>query len=130
MLHSLWRKLRRSVRNWGNDPTRADRNAVIQRVVAAAAEEANNKASAPLGMSIPRTPTPPPSASPLPAATPTPAPTSPAPVREPEPLEIPREVVGQRAFEIWIRNGRPAGSATKDWQQALEELQAERRKSS
>ena len=46
----------------------------------------------------------------------------------PEWLEaISGELVGQRAFEIWVRNGRPLGTASADWQQAEAELRAERR---
>jgi len=36
---AFFRKIRRSARHWNTDTTRSDRNAVIQRVVAAAAKE-------------------------------------------------------------------------------------------
>lgn len=38
---------------------------------------------------------------------------------------IPRDKVAERAYEIWIQNGRPTGTAERDWQQALRELTAE-----
>lgn len=38
---------------------------------------------------------------------------------------IPRDKVAERAYEIWVRNGRPTGTAERDWQQALRELAAE-----
>jgi hypothetical protein len=121
MIYQLWRRLRRKVRNWGNDPTRADRNAVIQRVVKAAAEESKDKASAPLGRAIERTPTPAaPTASPIPAAAHMP----PTPPAEPE---LSKEAIDRRAFDIWVRNGRPNGTADSDHRQAIDELRAEAR---
>lgn len=108
MLYRMWRKLKRAIRNWGHDPTRADRNAVIRRVVTAAAEETKDKASAPLGERIARTPTPPGVQAPVPE------------------VEFSKDAVGQRAHEIWVRNGRPTGTAESDWVQAVAELRSER----
>ncbi len=38
--------------------------------------------------------------------------------------EPPRDRVAARAHEIWVRNGRPAGTADRDWFQAEAELRA------
>jgi hypothetical protein len=109
MLYRFWRKVRRTWRNWNYDPTRADRNAVIQRVVAAAALETKDKTSAPLGQAIDRKPTPPP----------LPAPFS-------DDAELSKDAIGKRAYEIWVRNGRPSGTTESDWRQAVTELRAEK----
>ena len=42
MFYRFFRKIRRTARNWNTDVTRSDRNAVIQRVVAAAAKESKD----------------------------------------------------------------------------------------
>jgi hypothetical protein len=42
-----------------------------------------------------------------------------------EPVEVPRDRVAARAYEIWVRNGRPEGTANRDWLQAEAELRAE-----
>ena len=87
-----------------------DRNAVIKRVVAGASEEAKKTDSgvvatveAPAPTESLR-PTPPPSAS---------------------PLVLPRDKIAQRAFEIWVRKGRPFGTSDHDWLEAEAELQRE-----
>ena len=107
----------------GNNPKKArdngtDRNAVIKRVVAAAADDVNKRDSEVL---------------PVLAATAT-ATAEPAPARAVPPaprphveLEIPRDKVAQRAFEIWIRKGRPFGTSDADWLHAEAELNAELR---
>jgi hypothetical protein len=43
-----------------------------------------------------------------------------------EATEIGRDRVAARAYEIWVRNGRPEGTADRDWLQAEAELRAER----
>src|SRR5262245_9867947 len=40
-------------------------------------------------------------------------------------VEIPREKIAARAYEIWDRNGRPEGTAERDWLQAEAELRTE-----
>jgi hypothetical protein len=42
-----------------------------------------------------------------------------------EAVEVPRDRVAVRAYEIWVRNGRPEGTADRDWLQAEAELRAE-----
>jgi Protein of unknown function (DUF2934) len=39
--------------------------------------------------------------------------------------DLPRDQVAERAYEIWVRNGRPTGTADRDWQDAMRELTAE-----
>jgi hypothetical protein len=39
--------------------------------------------------------------------------------------ELPRDRIAERAYEIWVRNGRPTGTADRDWQDAVRELTAE-----
>lgn len=112
--------MRRTIRNWGIDPTRADRNAVIQRIVSAAATESKDQLPSP-APNFRHQATPPPAPSPL---------TAQLLGQEPPEEPIPNELIGRRAHEIWLRNGRPTGTATADWQQAEAELRAERRKSS
>jgi len=112
MFRQLLRKIRRTARHWTTDPTRADRNAVIQRIVTAAAKESKDNLS---DSGVRKTP--------LPTAAALLGKDTPPPLDEP----LPVEVVGQRAHEIWLRNGRPQGTAAKDWQQAEAEIRAERR---
>lgn len=38
---------------------------------------------------------------------------------------IPRDQIAERAYEIWVRNGRPTGTADRDWLEAARELAAE-----
>jgi hypothetical protein len=68
-----------------------------------------------------------------PAVTDLPAPAAPVTIGEParkpgKPAspEVPPEKIAQRAYEIWVRKGRPAGTADQDWLQAEAELRAER----
>lgn len=118
---------------------RADRNAVIRRIVSAAAAEGRKREDAraadpPPAIDPPRTtadgrpiiplpagkpPTPPPMPSPLAAAPPE------LMAGPPVDGEIPQEKVAQRAFEIWVRKGRPVGTADQDWVQAEAELRVE-----
>jgi hypothetical protein len=102
-------KQRRSSRHTpGAD--RAERNAVIKRVVAAAAKRghknAEEAAAAQSGAMAPLLAT-----GPLPSAA--------------ETTRIPQDRIAERAYEIWIRNGRPTGTQERDWQQAIRELEAE-----
>lgn len=39
--------------------------------------------------------------------------------------DLPRDRIAERAYEIWVRNGRPTGTADRDWQEAIRELSAE-----
>jgi hypothetical protein len=56
-------------------------------------------------------------------ATPPPVRTmAPPPAR---PAEITSEMIAQRAYEIWVRKGRPAGTADQDWLDAEAQLRAE-----
>lgn len=116
MFYRFFRKLRRSARNWTTDVTRSDRNAVIQRIVTAAAAESKDRLDT-AASEVRRTPAPTPGPSPL---------VSQLLGQDVEDDPIPAALIGQRAFEIWVRNGRPAGSAATDWIQAEVELRAER----
>jgi hypothetical protein len=40
-------------------------------------------------------------------------------------IEVPREKIAGRAFEIWVRKGRPCGTSEQDWLEAEVELKAE-----
>lgn len=40
-------------------------------------------------------------------------------------MRIPEELVRQRSYEIWLREGRPSGLADKHWFQAIAELDKE-----
>lgn len=62
-----------------------------------------------------------------PAATANP---SPAPVAPPTPpsggaAEIPRDKIEARAYEIWVRKGKPHGQDLQNWTEAETELRAE-----
>ena len=123
MLNKFLRKLRRTARNWNTDTTRSDRNAVIQRVVAAAAKESKN--NLPFTDNEARKPsTPPASTTPAPA----PSPLAAQLLGQDDSTDdrISGDDIGRRAHEIWIRNGRPMGTASADWMQAEAELRAER----
>ena len=39
--------------------------------------------------------------------------------------DIPRDHIAERAYEIWVRNGRPTGTADRDWIEAARELATE-----
>jgi hypothetical protein len=41
------------------------------------------------------------------------------------PLVIPHEKIAQRAYEKWIKRGRPQGTEMQDWLEAENELRAE-----
>jgi len=120
MLYRYYRRLRRLVRGWRLEAIRSERIAVIQRVVAAAARDSQDLAAR--TDSKPRSTVKPP-------ATPTPL-TAQLLGLDPSESAIPAEEIGQRARQIWERNGRPMGTAAQDWAQAEAELRAERRTSS
>ena len=40
-------------------------------------------------------------------------------------VEVPPDQIVQRAFEKWVRRGRPAGTSDRDWLEAEAELRAE-----
>lgn len=105
---------------------RAERNAVIKRIVSAAADEVRarnaaahtpNPAAPPVARTADGQPI-----TPLPAGKPAAAP-DPAPLTDTDP---PPDEVARRAHDIWVRRGRPTGTADQDWQQAVAELRAER----
>ncbi len=58
-----------------------------------------------------------------------PAATLPAPTAKPHvaapPLEIPHDKIVARAYEIWVRKGKPHGQDFKNWTEAEAELRAE-----
>ena len=39
--------------------------------------------------------------------------------------EIPQDRIAQRAYEVWVRRGRPSGTADRDWNEAVGELRTE-----
>ena len=48
------------------------------------------------------------------------------PTQQPGPvLKIPHERIAMRAYEKWVKRGRPMGSPDKDWTDAEAELRAE-----
>lgn len=85
---------------------RSERNAVIRRIVTAAANT-TPKAAAP---------------QPADAVEPFDAPAAVTPT---ESGGIPRDKVAERAYEIWVENGRPTGTVERDWAQAVRELSAQ-----
>lgn len=125
MIYRYYRKLRRMVRNWRLDAIRTDRNAVIQRVVAAAARESKERLN---GDSTPTLQSPA-ASNELPQAEPSVV-AAQLLGRDDADETIPGELIGRRAHEIWLRNGRPSGTAAQDWIQAEAELRAERRQQS
>lgn len=40
-------------------------------------------------------------------------------------LELSHDKIGQRAYEIWVRKGKPHGTSDQDWREAEAELRAE-----
>ena len=40
-------------------------------------------------------------------------------------LKIPHERIAMRAYEKWVKRGRPVGSPEQDWMEAEAELRAE-----
>jgi hypothetical protein len=85
---------------------RSERNAVIRRIVTAAANTTPKPKSAePAGEVL-----------------------GPFTVSADNPADgggLARDKVAERAYDIWVRNGRPTGTAEHDWQQAVRELAAE-----
>jgi hypothetical protein len=55
-------------------------------------------------------------------ATPTPAPT---PAPDVAPADIPHDKIEARAYEIWVRKGKPPGLDLQNWAEAEAELRAE-----
>jgi hypothetical protein len=48
------------------------------------------------------------------------------PMQQPAPiLKIPHEKICMRAYEKWVKRGRPMGSPEQDWVEAETELRAE-----
>jgi hypothetical protein len=47
-----------------------------------------------------------------------------APAMPPE-LDIPHDKIAARAYEIWVRKGKPHGQDVKNWVEAEAELRAE-----
>ena len=47
-------------------------------------------------------------------------------VAEATAADIPREKIAQRAYEIWVAKGKPAGTSHQDWLEAEAQLRAER----
>lgn len=47
--------------------------------------------------------------------------TPPAPVA----VELPHDKITQRAYEIWVRKGRPEGQDEQNWKEAEAELRTE-----
>lgn len=101
-----WLFGQRSKREQLQQPDRSERNAVIRRIVTAAAETTQktdrNAESRFFGAVITEEGTQ-------------------ASITE----TLPRDRIAERAFEIWIRNGRPTGTADRDWDQAIRELSNE-----
>jgi len=44
-------------------------------------------------------------------------------------VKIPHEKISMRAYEKWVKRGRPPGSAVQDWLEAEAELRAEQNRS-
>ncbi len=42
-----------------------------------------------------------------------------------EPVELPHDKISARAYEIWVRKGRPHGLDAQNWLEAEAELRAE-----
>lgn len=40
-------------------------------------------------------------------------------------IELSHDKIGQRAYEIWVRKGKPHGTSDQDWREAEVELRAE-----
>lgn len=83
-----------------------DRNAVIQRVVAGAAADTLKKTDSAVQST---------------ATVDAPRPPSTPPVV----YHIPRDKVAQRAYEMWVRKGKPFGTSDQDWLEAEAEVRAE-----
>ncbi|QEL20151.1 DUF2934 domain-containing protein [Limnoglobus roseus] len=90
---------------------RSERNAVIRRIVTAAATTTPKREAAAdaVGEVV----------GPLSV-------TAAAAVAATESGSIPRDKIAERAYEIWLQNGRPSGTVDRDWLQAEREIAAER----
>jgi hypothetical protein len=44
-------------------------------------------------------------------------------------VKIPHEKISMRAYEKWVKRGRPQGTAVQDWLEAEAELRAEQSRS-
>lgn len=42
-----------------------------------------------------------------------------------QPLMIPQEKIAMRAYEKWVKRGRPMGTEMEDWLEAEKELKSE-----
>ena len=40
-------------------------------------------------------------------------------------VKVPHEKIAQRAYEKWVKRGKPQGTADQDWMEAEKELKAE-----
>jgi hypothetical protein len=61
-----------------------------------------------------------------PAAPPSPAPNAtPVPIAPPPSGDIPHDKIEARAYEIWVRKGKPHGLDLQNWAEAEAELRAE-----
>ncbi len=103
-----WLLGNRTKREQFRQSDRSERNAVIRRIVTAAANTT-------------------PKAAPRSLAAEAHGPFT-LPVEHPTGFDsgnLPRDQVAERAYEIWVRNGRPTGTADRDWQDAVRELTAE-----
>lgn len=47
------------------------------------------------------------------------------PATPPAAVELPHDKITQRAYEIWVRKGRPEGQDEQNWTEAEAELRAE-----
>jgi hypothetical protein len=109
----------------GNDPERpgirdngTDRNAVIKRIVSAASDDKKKEPDSP-GAESGKFATATSEVHPPFTRQQTPAP------RPGLTDDIPPEKIAARAFEIWVRKGRPFGTSDQDWLTAEAELKSE-----
>jgi hypothetical protein len=101
-------------RNRPGQSDRAERNAIIKRVVAAAAKNGNKNQDSLVQHTEPTRATESVAIGPLLLSSATVTATSNG--------NIPQDQIAERAYQIWVRNGRPTGTAERDWQQAVVEL--------
>jgi hypothetical protein len=50
---------------------------------------------------------------------------TPATAQPASPLNIPHDKIAMRAYEKWLKKGRPQGTDKQDWYEAEQELRAE-----
>jgi hypothetical protein len=50
---------------------------------------------------------------------------TPATAQPSQPVNVPREKIAQRAYEKWLKKGRPQGTDVQDWLEAEAELKVE-----